>query len=172
MSTPACRDARSASAALYDAVDHVMTYLFAHDADLAPFFALGGALHAGGRMPLRLPSVELLRCELAGAAAAPRVLAGADVIAWRPARGVYLLVEEGRAPAAELVDVPGVAGAWWSVDGDGRQVTHCYLDGDPVETAAALRPLVEKRWTEGGVVPLLAAPFHTVVPYDWGRYLP
>jgi hypothetical protein len=172
VSTPACRAARAASVERYDGVDHVMTYLFAGEPDLAPFYALGAALHAGGRMPLRLPSVELLECRLDGAAAAPRTLAGADVIAWRPSRGVYLVLEEGRAPAGELAEVAGVAGVWWSTDGDGRQLTHCYLDDDPVDTALRLRPVLEKRWADGAAIPRLAAPFHTVVPYDWGRHLP
>jgi hypothetical protein len=31
---------------------------------------------------------------------------------------------------------------------------------------------VQARWTSGAVKGLLAAPFCTIVPYDWGRYLP
>ena len=37
-------------------------------------------------------------------------VAGADVIPWRPATGVYLLIEDGHSPADALVEVPGVAG--------------------------------------------------------------
>ena len=39
---------------------------------------------------------------------------GADVLPWWPAQGVYLLVERGEAPATDLAEVPGVAGAWWA----------------------------------------------------------
>ena len=71
VSTPACRAARAASNEHFDPVDHVMTYLFNDAAALPGFYDLGGALHAGGRMSLRLPTVELMTANLAGALAAP-----------------------------------------------------------------------------------------------------
>lgn len=174
VSTPSCRAARAVSDAPYDGVDHVMTYLFADAAALEPFYALGAALRGAGRMPLRLPSVELATYELRGTEAAPRVGAGADVIPWRPARGAYLVVERGEAPAADLTDVDGVAGVWWyaRTDGEPLQLTCCYLDDDPVETAARLGAHVEARRSAHGTMPLLAAPFHTVVAHDWARHLP
>jgi hypothetical protein len=182
VSTPACRAARLVSDERYDAVDHVMIYLFAHRAALESMGTLAAALVAAGRMPLRLPMVELGAYDLAGIAAARRVLVGADVIPWRPATGVYLLVERGAGPAADLTETPGVAGVWWfrSDGGPPRgapgdvplQITYCYLDDDPVAVAERLRPAVEQRWTDGDVVPLLAAPFHVPVDFDWGRHLP
>lgn len=181
VSTPACRGARLVSDARYDGVDHVMSYLFAERAGLESMGALAAALAAAGRMPMRLPSVELAAYDLAGTAAAHRVLVGADVSPWRPASGVYLLVERGAAPAADLTEVPGVAGVWWSRRNDQQppeaaggtlQITYCYLDDDPVAVADRLRPAVERRWAGGGVVPLLAAPFHVPVDLDWGRHLP
>lgn len=182
VSTPECRAARVASVDQYDAVDHVMTYLFSDLAVLPRFSALGAALDAGGRMPLRLPSAGFMTADLAGKAAAPHAVAGADVIPWRPATGVYLLIEAGQEPADPLVDVPGVAGAWWyhgalapapfSTDARGVQVTYCYLDDDPVATAERLGALVRQRWDSGDVRGLLAAPFHLIVPFDWSRHLP
>jgi hypothetical protein len=181
-STPECRSARAVSDPRYDAVDHVMTYFFADRAALEPFGALGPALGRGGRMPLQLPSVEFAVYDLAGKIAASRSLAGADVMPWRPARGVYLIAEQGAASPAPLVDVRGVAGIWWhagsvasipfETDHRGLQLTYCYLDEDPVEVAERIRRPLETRWAETGVRPLLAAPFHTLVPFDWGRYLP
>lgn len=181
VSTPACRAARAASEAPFDAVDHVMTYLFTGADALPAFSALGDALGRAGRMPLRLPSIGYITADLAGRAAAPRAVAGADVIPWRPAYGVYLLVEEGAASPAPLTDVPGVAGAWWfnggiapapfTSDWSGRQVSFLFLDGDSVEVAAALDAPVRARWADGARG-LLAAPFYAVVPFDWGRYLP
>ena len=136
VSTPACRAARAVSDGIYDAVDHVMTYLFAGRGGLEAMGALAGALGAAGRMPLRLPAVELGAYDLAGTAAAPRVLVGADVIPWRPARGAYVLVEQGVAPAGALTEVPGVAGTWWfrgepasPPDGRGRPADHALLPG-------------------------------------------
>ena len=182
VSTPECRAARAASSEQYDTVDHVMTYLFSDLAVLPRFSELGAALNAGGRMPLRLPSAGFMTADLAGKMAAANAVAGADVIPWRPATGVYLLIEDGHAPADALVDVPGVAGVWWyhgalapppfSTDARGVQVTYCYLDGDPVETAERLGPVVRTRWASGDISGRLAAPFHLIVPFDWSRYLP
>jgi hypothetical protein len=57
-------------------------------------------------------------------------------------------------------------------DHTGLQVTYCFLDDDPAATGERLRPILEKRWRDSAVEPLLAAPFHTVDPYESGRYLP
>ncbi len=182
VSTPECRAARAASKGHYDEVDHVMTYLFDDRSALGPFRALGAALRKAGRMPFPLPSVELGVYDLAGTVAAPRILAGADVVPWRPALGAYLLVERGGTPAGDLAEVPGVAGVWWAagttgdplapVDRFGLQLTVCFVDDDPVEVAGRLGPVLDRRWDDGGPEPLLAAPFHTVVPYEWDRHLP
>lgn len=181
-STPACRAARAASEAPYDRVDHVMTYQFSSDAGIPGFNALGGALHEAGRMPLRLPHVGFITADMAGKTAAAYAVAGADVIPFRPALGVYLIVEKGQASPAPLADIPGVAGVWWydgriseqpgSVDADDLQVTYCYLDEDPVAVAARLGEAMKQRWASGEVQGLLAAPFFSIVPFDWSRYLP
>lgn len=181
VSTHACRTARACSDQRYDAVDHVMTYFFADGAAFSQFNALSAAL-GGDRRPFRLPRVAASYFRLAGKVAARRAIAGADVIPWRPARGVYLIVEQGTRSPADLADVPGVAGAWWHEGGAppapgfpenaGMQVTYCFLDDDPVETARRLQRPLEQRWGKGDVVALLAAPFFTVVPFEWGRYLP
>ena len=181
VSTPACRAARACSDPQYDAVDHVMTYFFADGAALDQFNALSGAL-GGERRPFRLPSVQSGYFKLAGKVANPKAVAGADVIPWRPAKGVYLLVERGAESPAALTDIAGVAGIWWHEGGVSPvpgfadtadiQVTYCFLDDDPVVTAGRLRAVLERRWGEGRSVPLLAAPFHTVVPFEWSRFLP
>ncbi len=183
VSTPACRAARAASDARYDDVDHVMTYLWAGLEGLPGFGALGEALRNAGRIPYLLPSVEMAVYQLEGMVAAPRIKIGADVLPWWPMRGVYLLVERGEAPVDDLLEVPGVAGAWWGpaspvgppftpADIEGLRITYCCLDDDPPATAERLRPALEKRWAGAGVVPLLAAPFHALVPHDWERHLP
>jgi hypothetical protein len=182
VSTPACRAVRAVNNDRYDAVDHVMTYLFSDPAVLSGFNDLGAALHEGGRMPLRLPTVEFMTADLVGRVAAARAVAGADVIPWRPAKGVYLIIETGDAAPDALADVPGVAGIWWyqgalapapySTDARGMQITYCYLDDDPVATAERLEEHVLRRWASGAIAGLLAAPFHTLSPFDWARYLP
>jgi hypothetical protein len=182
VSTPACRAARAASAPAYEAVDHVMTYMFTEEGAIPGFTALGGALNAGGRMPIRLPSMGYITANLAGKAAASRAVAGADVIPWRPAFGVYLIIEDGQTSPASLVDVSGVAGVWWyhgarapqSYGGDARglQVTYCYLDDDPIAAAEPLREAMQRRWASGEAKGLLAAAFFAVVPFEWSRRLP
>lgn len=182
VSTPECRATRAASREPFDAVDHVMTYQFADAREIPGFSALGAALHDGGRMPLRLPSLGYMTAELAGKVAAPHAVAGADVIPWRPATGVYLIIEEGHASPEALVEVPGVAGIWWhhgtkadepyGADSRGRQLTYCYLDEDPVAVASRLAAEMQRRWAAGSVRGLLAAPFYAIVPFDWARRLP
>jgi hypothetical protein len=87
-----------------------MTYQFNDDTVMPDLIELGGALGRGGRMPHRLPSLGYLTGNLAGKIAAPRAVAGADLIPWRPMQGVYVLVEQGHASPEALIDAPGVAG--------------------------------------------------------------
>jgi hypothetical protein len=186
VSTPACRAARAASHGRYDAVDHLMTYLFSNVAGLAQFGELSKGLAQAGRVPYLLPSVERAVYAVKGKVAASRIKAGADVLPWWPARGVYVLIEQGEPPApAELGEVPGVAGMWWGSSAHlgapyetiaatdiKRLITYCFLDDDPIQAAQALRPALEKRWHGGGIEPLIAAPFNVLVPYQWDRFLP
>ena len=181
VSTPDCRAARACSSGPYDAVDHVMTYFFTADAAFEQFNALSAAL-GGERRPFRLPTVEAGYLQLAGKIAAPRAVAGADVMPWRPARGLYLLVEQGAKSPAELVDLPGVAGIWWHGGGEpplagfrnnsGLQISYCFLDDDPLQVAVRIGERLQRRWSDGDVVPLLAAPFYQPLPFEWDRYLP
>ena len=59
-----------------------------------------------------------------------------------------------------------------SADTTDLQISYCFLDADPAETGEQLRGVLERRWADTGAVPLLAAPFHTLSPYDIGRHLP
>jgi hypothetical protein len=182
VSTPSCRSARAASKDRYDAIDHVMTYFFSDPGGLEGFYELGKALTEAGRKRPLLPPVERGVYDVQSKAAAPRMKVGADVLPWWPVRGVYLLLERGVAPAGDLTDVDGVAGVWSasavttyteaaSMQAD-QSITYCFLDDDPVATAARLRPALEKRWDDSGVEPLLAAPMRPIVPHEWDRYVP
>jgi hypothetical protein len=183
VSTPSCRAARAASQDPFDAVDHVMTYFFSDTAGLGAFLKLSAALgNAGRKLPL-LPPVERGVYAVQSKRSVPRVKIGADVLPWWPAVGVYLLLEIGAAPPpARLTDVEGVGGVWsvasQSVDASlanaqpGQLLTYCFLDDDPVATAERLRPVLMTRWEQADIRPLLAAPFHPVVPYEWDRYVP
>jgi hypothetical protein len=180
VSTPACRAARAASDPMLDATDHVMTYFFANTTPLKAFNDLAVALRQRGRMSYLLPSVQRAVYTVQERVAAPRIKLGADVLPWWPANGMYLLVEMGSAALDALPDVPGVAGIWraaaasspFSGAEPGQQIAFLFLDDDAVETARRLRPILEKRWEKFSLRPLLAAPFYTLVPYEWSRNLP
>jgi hypothetical protein len=180
VSTPACRAARAACEAQFEAVDHVMTYFFTGLAGLDTFNSLSTALRNAGRAPFILTPVQRGVYSVAERVAAPRAKLGSDVLPWMPVRGVYLLIEQGCAPSKHIADIPGVAGVWsaisvetpYSTAGAGQQMTCCFLDDDPVAVAQRLRPLLADRWRTQTVKPLLAAPFYSVVPYEWDRYLP
>lgn len=184
VSTPACRAARAAADPAFDAIDHVMSYFFADAAGLAEFAALSKALSGAGRVPFVLTPVQRGVYTIERRLAADAAKAGADVLPWRPTLGIYLLLEALQEPApvdpSPLIEVAGVAGLWSgcsqptavSSAGAGQLLTYCFLDDDPVATAARLAPVLQARWAATGAKPLLAAPFHTVVPFQWDRYLP
>lgn len=183
VSTPGCRSQRTVSSRRYDAVDHVMTYFFTGPDALGPFAALSDALPAG-RRPLTLPNIEYGNYELTGKLAVPRAVSGADVLPWRPALGVFLLIEQAPSavPPGDLLESDGVAGAWWHrgiatdspypLDRRGQQITYVFADEDPVDVARSMRERLTRRWVNGALVPLLAGPFYVVVPFEWGRHLP
>lgn len=184
VSTSACRAARAVSSPPFDSVDHVMTYFFANDAGLSGFGTLSAALREAGRAPFVLHPVERGVYHIAEAKAASHIKSGADVLPWWPAKGVYLIVEDGPAPIDGLIDVPGVGGVWSLSEAadligtevvpsaSGQHITYCFLEGDAVAAAEAIRPVLEERWRESGVTPLLAAPFYTIVPHEWDHHLP
>jgi len=183
VSTPACRKERAIAHERYDETDHITTYFFKDLSAMEGFYDLSMALQEAGRNPEPLPTVERAVYTVRGRAAAPRIKAGSDVLPWWPVKGCYLLIERGEAPAEALTQVEGIGGVWWASaeplepplvtrDIAGLQITYCFLDDDPPVVARSLRPVLEQRWAATGVEPLLAAPFQSVVPYDWDRYLP
>lgn len=180
VSTPGCRAVRAASGAGVDAIDHVMTYFFTGTQGLQEFNTLSEALRDAGRSPFILSPVERGVYQVQGRRAAARDKVGADVLPWLPTRGVYILLEEGEAANAPLLEVAGVAGVWdavaefsaFSTAPAGQRLSFCFLNDDPVAVARRLRPVLERRWREHGIACSLAAPFYTVVPYQWHDYLP
>jgi hypothetical protein len=188
-STPACRATRAASVGPWDGVEHVVCYLMGAPVDqtIDDFYALGQELADRGRFPEALPSAYAGALELVETEAAPRVLVSPEVVPFRPHRGIYLVVEklEGDGPLAppdlaELVAVPGVAGAWSFATStalhqrrftDGRfRMTIGYLDEDPSAVAGSLRPVVERQEADGSNRLVLAAPFESMMAWEWGRF--
>lgn len=164
VSTPECRGTRN------DPIDHVVQYLFSDAAGLDEFFALGASLREAGRMPLRLPPVEL-----AAYAVVERVAHAVrpEVLPWRPCCGAYFVVAHATFDAASLANVDGVAGYWRYrggqfhprlADTTGRDLVVAYLDDDPVAVAVRLAPFVADA--------SFAAPFVSVVPFAYDAHLP
>ena len=185
VSTAACRAVRAVENGRFDDVDNVMQYLFADplDESLDAFFALGATLHAAGRMPLRLPAVELGGYELVDRFSSESALVRPEVLPWRPARGAYLIVERGEehAELSELCEIPGVAGAWRYRGGQFHKrladtsdlaLTVVYVDEEVVGTGIRIGSVLAEGWQASSTVPLLAAPFECVVPWAWDRALP
>jgi hypothetical protein len=171
----------------YDAVEHAVGYLFGGDVDaaLAAFFRLGAALREAGRMPRLLPSVELGVWARVASTAAPRVLAGADVIPWRPHRGVMVIIEpacaddDGGDGLDALVGIDGVAGVWRFRDAaeraphlgpaTDRRLALCYLDDDPSRVCRGLEHSLRERWAQLEVTARMAMPLEVVTPWSWER---
>ena len=193
VSNDACRAARAGASGVFEDVHHVVLYLMGDPVEqtLDDFFDLGGRLAELGRFPRHILRRFLGALQLLEIKASPRVLVSAEVVPFRPNRGIYLIVEQPtdrerldsylRWRRAEhlprVVTTPGVAGAWAFgtssrfrrgryTEGDYR-ITVCYLDGDPSETGDALQPLMDEAWQDALVTPLLAAPFASLVPWVW-----
>jgi hypothetical protein len=173
-------------------VGNVVNYLIGDPVEqtFADFVALGRALRENGRFPVTRPSLQVAGLRLLQWHAAPHALISAEVVPFRPHRGVLLIVEEptdGRSnewlqwlhaehyPA--LLAAPGTAGAWtfgsstaWLVPQgwrtDHQYVTVVYLDGDPLTTTAAVASLVEERWRSGAVRPVFAGPLRTMIRWE------
>lgn len=172
-------------------IGNVVHYLVAEPVreTIDDFVDLGRVLRENGRMPSMRPLLQIAGLRLLQCHAAPRALVSAEVVPFRPHRGVLLIVEEpkGRRPdqwlewlVAEhypsLLAVPGTAGAWmfgstWSPAQRGwrtepQYITVVYLDDDPLAVSAAVAPLLEQRWRSDAVRPLFAGPLRSMISWQ------
>lgn len=193
LADPACQAARIVGSGPFADLGNVVNYLVGDPVEqtLDDFLELGPRLAEMGRFPQSRPSLQLSALALLRWYAAPSAQVSAEVLPWRPHRGLVLVVEEptgaGGVPAwlealhtdhhQALLDVPGVAGVWfygttrtWRLAEawhTGRQyATAIYLDGEPTATARLLAPQLERRWTSGAVRPLFAGPLRTMVQWE------
>ena len=157
------------------------------------FMQLGPQLAEIGRYPDRRPYLQLRMPALLRWYASPQALVSAEVVPFRPHRGVLVVIEEPvgddvgawqkwlhteHIPA--VLQVPGTAGAWmygttntWKLhpatQGDPQFTTVIYLDDDPLAVTKVLRPLIEQRWATGAVRPVYAGPLRTMIQWDVWR---
>jgi hypothetical protein len=154
------------------------------------FVALGRTLRDNGRFPISRASLQVAGLRLLQWQSAPHALIAAEVVPFRPHRGILLIVEEptdGRSndwlqwlhaehyPA--LLAAPGTAGAWtfgsttaWQIPRgwrtDHQYVSVVYLDDDPLAVTDSLAPLIEERWRSAAVRPVFAGPLRTMISWD------
>ncbi len=197
-STPSCRAARAVESGDWSLVEHVVCYLMGNPVDetIDEFLTLGRHLAELGRFSHSMPAQYAGALRLLEAHASPRVLVSDEVVPFRPHQGIYLIVEEPTDRTAqdaylqrrhtellpELVSVPGVAGAWTfatssairrpSFTEGAYRMTLCYLDDEPAAVGERLQPLMARVSATEPVRLVLAAPFESVVRWDWDRLGP
>lgn len=197
-STPACEAVRAAAVDDWALTAHVVCYLMGNPLDetIDEFFTLGRTLAEMGRYSQALPKQYLAGLRLLHSLASPRALISNEVVPFRPNRGIYLIVEETGEPALQdayiqrmhtevlpkLVAVPGVAGALSfgttpairrdTFSPGSYRITNCYLDDDPATVGERLAPVLEEIWKDAPVRPVLAAPFESMMIWDWDRFGP
>ena len=190
-----CTAARVAASGDLEHVGNLVNYLVGdpvqqtHD----DFMALGRRLAEMGRFPEHRPSLQLRMPALLAWYASPQALISAEVVPFRPHRGVVVVVEEPTGTDIEgweqwldtdhhpaVLGTPGVAGVWvygstdtWDLhpatQGDPQHITVIYLDEDPIVTTEALTPLLEQRWRSGAVRPQFAGPLRSMIEWEAWR---
>ena len=197
-STRACRAARAAEVGDWSLVEHVVLYLMGNPVDetIDEFLRLGRHLAELGRFSVSLPSHYRGALRLLEAHAAPRTLVSSEVVPFRPHQGVELIIEELDEDAPQdaflqrmhvdvlptLSSVEGVAGAWSygttpsirrPMFTDGRyRMTVCYLDDDPAAVGERLAPVVEEAFRDAPSRLVLAAPYESMMVWNWSRFGP
>ncbi|SON62163.1 hypothetical protein MSIMFI_03684 [Mycobacterium simulans] len=154
----------------------------------ADFVALGRTLRDQGRFPVWRPLLQIAGLQLLQWYS---TLVSAEVVPFRPHRGVLLIIEEpteGRPDGwlewlrtehyPALLATSGVAGVWtfgtttaWDPAPPGwrtepQYITVVYLDDDPLATVDALAPIVEGRWRSASVRPVFAGPMRTMISWE------
>jgi hypothetical protein len=154
------------------------------------FVALGRTLRDNGRFPISRPSLQVAGLRLLQWQSAPHALISAEVVPFRPHRGILLIVEEPKGGRSNdwlqwlhaehypaLLAAPGTAGAWtfgsttaWQIPHgwrtDHQYISVVYLEDDPVSVTDALAPLIEERWRSAAVRPIFAGPLRTMISWD------
>jgi hypothetical protein len=195
VSTPECRAMRTAQSDRFQPVNHVVHYLLGEPVAKAvdDFFALRDHLIEVGRFPERLPNRLVAGCEPVEVHAAASAYVTADIVPYRPNRGVYLVIERADPPHDRVSDtarwspadvdallaIDGVAGLWTFAPStlrpdefsqSGYTIAACYLDGDVVGTARPIGEVLSARWRRESVEPALAAPFVSLQAFDYERH--
>jgi hypothetical protein len=155
------------------------------------FVALGRALRENGRFPVVRPSLHVAGLRLLQWHSAPHAFVSAEVVPFRPHRGILLIVEEPTDDRPDawlqwlhaehypaLLATPGTVGAWTFGSSTGwsrlprewqtahQYITVVYLGDDPLATTDVLIPVVEERWRSSAVRPVFAGPLRAMISWE------
>ncbi|MBW0016662.1 MAG: hypothetical protein JO236_03825 [Mycobacterium sp.] len=186
-------DSRLASHGPLGQLGNVVHYLVSDPVEdtFADFVALGSELRDKGRFPMMRSLLQISGPRLLLWQSSPQAHVSAEVVPFRPHRGVLLIVEEPthghpdqwlqwlhseHNPA--LLSTPGTAGAWtfgttttwkrlprgWRADP--HYITVVYLDDNPLAVTRALAPIVAERWRSSAVRPAFAGPLRTMISWE------
>jgi hypothetical protein len=151
VATPELIDRRLFAGAELAPTQYVTLYLITDPVQQAldDFYALGRELYAKDRWFDARKSHLSGPFTLVNTYAAPRIRVDADVIPYRPNRGIFVTAQANTDDASEaaleearrwydevhipdLLGVRGVAGCWWFEDTEGRTIRVYWLDDDPI----------------------------------------
>ncbi len=183
VASPDCVAARIVDDDTLGRAQYLTLYLIGDpvEATIDAFGALAGELRKQDRFFEDRTALLAGGWRVAHAATSPRLPISPAVIPWRPAAGVFALVERNDAatgPGLEpLLEVDGVAGGWtfvpdpwltrtWWVMRPYR-ITVLWLDADPIATTTKLEPALRDRWQDTASTPVLAGPLRTITPGKW-----
>jgi hypothetical protein len=181
VAAPDCVAARIVDDETLGRAQYVTLYLLGQplDATIDAFGALARELAEEDRFFADRTALLAGGWRLSQTATSPRLPISPHVIPWRPAQGVFVLVESGGPDPGfgALLDVEGVAGGWTFVPDPALtrswwvmqpyRITVLWLDADPVVTTAALEPALRDHWSHRAPRPVFAGPYRTITPGDW-----
>jgi len=197
--TPRCRAAQLACSDHLAPVQYVALYLMTDPIEqtLTDFVELGHRLGNLGRFHRSRATRLFGGLQFLATYASPDVLIAPEVLPYRPAAGVYVIVEEVDEPRtldgwlqlthvariARLLDIAGVAGIslfatsqlytdpGWS---PGRyRITVCWLSKDPATVAHDIAGAIADNWGDDAPLhPVFAAALETIRPGEWSWFDP
>ncbi len=165
--SPRCRAAEAASGPRLEPFHYMTLYLMRDESVVPPFFALAERLHAEDRFFTARRALLSGPFEVTGQWAVPRVAVSAGSIPWRPSNGVYVVVGP-QVDGAQLVEHPGVAGAWQFTDAQAeRTLSVAFVDGDLWQAADTLGASHGGLGPGGTEAPEWAGPLERVDAFRW-----
>jgi hypothetical protein len=154
-----------------DRCQYMTLYLLQDEAALHRFTTLAQQLRQDGRFfSARTPHLSG-PFDLEGQWVATRLKISADVVPFRPAEGIYVVVGPPVDGAAMVASHEGVAGVWTFLS-KGRSIAVAFIDGDLLHAAAELgRGVIQGGLTGHNRTPIeWAGPLRRIDANQWGWF--